>query len=166
MRLFVRFPVGIAFGIALAAAGCFKPSVKNGGFACDDNNPWCPVGFYCVNGVCVTNPNRPLPPGGGMRDFSVDPGHSDEKDMSQPPTSTGGDMASSTVEDMAQPPPPPDMVTVNTCAHDKCKRGPGLDPSCDPCVKKICSGDSYCCDVAWDVFCVNYVSNVCGQSCP
>jgi len=39
--------------LALSVAGCFKPDVKNGGFACSmTDNPPCPEGFHCVNGLC------------------------------------------------------------------------------------------------------------------
>lgn len=38
-------------------AGCFHPDVKNGGFACSmTDDPPCPQGFFCVNGLCEDHP--------------------------------------------------------------------------------------------------------------
>ncbi len=45
-----------SLGLALSA-GCFKPDVKNGGFACSmTDNPPCPQGFFCVGGLCEDHP--------------------------------------------------------------------------------------------------------------
>ncbi len=44
----------LALGLA---SGCYNPQVKNGGFACSmTDNPPCPEGFYCVNGLCEDHP--------------------------------------------------------------------------------------------------------------
>jgi len=49
--------VACALGVGLLVAGCYSPQVKNGGFACiATDDPPCPKGFYCVNGLCVDNP--------------------------------------------------------------------------------------------------------------
>src|SRR5262249_10258973 len=52
------------------------------------------------------------------------------------------------------------------CAHDKCYAGPVLDPTCDPCVAKICAQSPYCCNNKWDNVCVDKIKTVCGESCP
>ena len=44
-------------GLALGVSGCFSPDVKNGGFACSmTDDPPCPAGFFCVNGLCQDHP--------------------------------------------------------------------------------------------------------------
>jgi hypothetical protein len=48
-----------------------------------------------------------------------------------------------------------------TCAHSYCTTGGPLSSSCDPCVKKVCDGDAYCCGKAWDGTCVAAVASVC-----
>jgi len=53
----------------------------------------------------------------------------------------------------------------STCAHPICSTGGPLTASCDACAAKICSVDSYCCNVAWDGICVGEVQSVCAQSC-
>ncbi len=41
----------------LGLVGCYNPSVKDGGFLCSpSDNPPCPSGFSCVDGVCVNHP--------------------------------------------------------------------------------------------------------------
>jgi hypothetical protein len=53
------------------------------------------------------------------------------------------------------------------CAHDKCVTGGKLSADCaDPCVAKICAADPYCCNTAWDSYCVNAVEPICGATCP
>jgi hypothetical protein len=108
--------LGLAAG---AADGCFKPDVKNGGFACSmTDDPPCPSAFFCVNGLCQDHP-----------------GVSSDVDLS---TGTGGNGGgggggggSSTV-DMAHASPDlasTDMATAPTC-------GMQADP---------CSNNSDCC---------------------
>ncbi len=47
-----------SLGLALSG-GCFKPDVKNGGFACSmTDDPPCPSGFFCVNGLCEDHPGN------------------------------------------------------------------------------------------------------------
>lgn len=36
-----------------------------------------------------------------------------------------------------------------SCSHHKCAIGGGLNPECDPCVKKICAADPSCCNTAF-----------------
>jgi len=44
-------------GLTVGLAGCFKPDVKNGGFACSmTDDPPCPQGFFCVAGLCQDHP--------------------------------------------------------------------------------------------------------------
>jgi hypothetical protein len=149
--------------IAVAsAASCFQPNVKNRGFACDGNYPGaCPSGFTCINHFCDDGsgggPSADLAAGNGS-----DGGGGDGGGMM--------DMAQTTPLDFAQPPaapdlaqPPPDLAT--TCVHDKCATGAPLDPTCDPCVNMVCSGDPYCCNIAWDVDCKAQVNSVCGVTC-
>jgi hypothetical protein len=163
--------------LALAlSAGCFNPRIQSGGFACDPSLPQpCPVGFRCVDHLCVDHAG--LPGTGGN-------GPSDTHDLGGADASAGGgaDMAapgaadmSHPVADMAKPPadmtqpPPPDMAKPVTCAHDKCTTGDPLKKSCDPCVTQICAADSACCSstlFGWDDICVEEVSSVCGLSCP
>ena len=90
----------LGLGLGLTGGGCFHPDVKNGGFACSQtDNPPCPSGFFCVNGLCEDHPGS-----GGEVDLSTGPGGnggggggSVSTDMAHPTQ----DMAGS---DMAQPP--------------------------------------------------------------
>jgi hypothetical protein len=47
------------------------------------------------------------------------------------------------------------------CAHSYCVTGVALAPTCDPCVKKICEVDSFCCTNSWDSICVAEVTSIC-----
>jgi len=58
------------------------------------------------------------------------------------------------------PPPPPPM-----CEHPICQTGSKLESTCDPCVTKICTQDSFCCASSWDSLCVGEVKSICGQTC-
>jgi hypothetical protein len=53
---------------------------------------------------------------------------------------------------------------VGPCSHDLCTTGPALNFGCDACVASICQFDQFCCNVEWDLFCVDEVSSICGQS--
>jgi hypothetical protein len=56
---FVRWTVLAAclLSLGLLVGGCYNPQVKNGGFACSmTDNPPCPHGFFCVNGLCENQP--------------------------------------------------------------------------------------------------------------
>jgi hypothetical protein len=47
----------VVIGGAVGAAGCFSPDIKSGGFTCvATDDPPCPSGFFCVNGLCVDTP--------------------------------------------------------------------------------------------------------------
>ena len=47
------------------------------------------------------------------------------------------------------------------CAHSYCAAGVALQNLCDPCVKRICELDSFCCTNQWDVNCVAETHSVC-----
>src|SRR5262249_3686505 len=51
---------------------------------------------------------------------------------------------------------------AGSCAHDPCATGTKLTSSCNSCVQKICSSDSFCCNNKWDQQCVNEVASICG----
>jgi hypothetical protein len=53
------------------------------------------------------------------------------------------------------------------CAHSPCKTGGVLVPGCGPdaCVAWICSADSFCCNIAWDDWCVHEVGSICQRRC-
>ncbi len=55
------------------------------------------------------------------------------------------------------------------CAHSFCQTGAASQPlvrSCDPCVKKVCEADPFCCNTDWDNFCVQAVPTQCNITCP
>jgi hypothetical protein len=53
--------------------------------------------------------------------------------------------------------PPP----ADGCSHGLCDQGAVLSPTCDACTAAICAVDPYCCNVAWDGWCVGEVSSTC-----
>jgi hypothetical protein len=55
-----------ACGFVLAVS-CYSPSIKNKGYACSEESPSCPAGFYCVDGLCQDTPGSGL----GEKDMSV-----------------------------------------------------------------------------------------------
>jgi len=54
---------------------------------------------------------------------------------------------------------------AGACAHPICSTGGALASTCDPCAKKICASDAFCCSSSWDKACVGEVASICGQSC-
>jgi hypothetical protein len=162
----VKYPVFALLGIGLVGSGCFNPHIKEGGFACSGaQDGQCPTGYFCINKICVSNPNAAPGPGvgggGGVTvDMSIAPDLAMSPQMSMPDLSRPGvavDMARPVVvADMARP--PADMAKpVNTCSHGICKTGAALDPTCDPCVNTVCNSDATCCDSTfglWDSICV------------
>jgi hypothetical protein len=49
-------------------------------------------------------------------------------------------------------------ISAGYCAHPQCVTGTAMNPSCDPVVGTVCSGDAYCCGAwggHWDSICVN-----------
>lgn len=54
---------------------------------------------------------------------------------------------------------------LTTCAHDLCVTGGPLDAGCSDCVAAVCAMDSFCCNVAWDAFCVLEAQTTCGTTC-
>lgn len=120
--------------LGLAVAGCFGPHIANGGFTCSPtDNPPCPSGFYCVDGLCL---DHPAPPGSGGNGTGGN--------------GTGGDLATPAPEDLAMPathdlasapadmsmppdltPPPPDLACLPfkyDCDYD------------DTCCSECCAG--------------------------
>lgn len=53
------------------------------------------------------------------------------------------------------------------CTHSVCDLGQALDPSCDPCVPKVCERDSACCSGSgnWEGYCIYLAQTVCGATC-
>jgi hypothetical protein len=45
-------------------------------------------------------------------------------------------------------------VAPPACAQDACEIGDVMDPTCDSCVAAVCEADAYCCEVAYDEYCV------------
>jgi len=45
-------------------------------------------------------------------------------------------------------------VDPPACSHDACEVGELMAPTCDSCVAAICDADAYCCEVAYDEYCV------------
>jgi hypothetical protein len=56
------------------------------------------------------------------------------------------------------PPPPP-------CPHSVCAEGVALGPQCGACVVQVCGVDPFCCQSAWDAFCVAEAEQLCGVDC-
>ena len=80
-----------SLGLALSG-GCFKPDVKNGGFACSmTDDPPCPQGFFCVAGLCQDHP------GNGTSDVDLSTGTGGNGGGG------GGGGGGSTSTDMAHP---------------------------------------------------------------
>ena len=160
----------------VVAAGCFNPSIKNGGFLCSGpQDGQCPAGYYCVGGVCLDSPN-----GGGGGNGGSGPTH---YDMTPIPTGDLSavvvDMTMSAPDDMALTSSMPDMArprmdmassTGNNCAHSYCTVGAKLNASCDPCVATICSQSNWptCCNNSWTSKCVGDVNTLCSAPahCP
>jgi hypothetical protein len=121
MRFEVLWVVGLAF-----IAGCYQPTVANGGYACSTEHPECPSGFTCVAQRCVKSGEAP-PPGA---DLSSGVGGVGGPDMTMS-SGPGADMTTnSSSPDMAKPPMSPDMATpIPQC----------LDPGA------VCMNASDCC---------------------
>lgn len=51
------------------------------------------------------------------------------------------------------------------CEHPICADGPALNGACDPCAQAVCAVDTYCCETAWDGYCVGEVETICGVTC-
>jgi len=48
----VRLAARLLLGIALAGAGCYKPTIASGQLRRDTNGGACPQGFRCMQGAC------------------------------------------------------------------------------------------------------------------
>jgi hypothetical protein len=115
--------------LALALVGCYAPSIRNQGYACDPTEEYsCPVGYRCIDGLCDDGS------GGHPR---MDPPAADDMAMT---TSGDDDMASKAPADqatavgadMAQSPP------------DMAQAPPDMAQSCTP-LGGACVNDSDCC---------------------
>ncbi len=107
-----------------AVTGCYSPKVQSGGFACSvTDDPPCPSGFFCVNGLCLDHPGS----GGGGGVGGGGGGTVYDLAMSTMP----GDMSMATGGDMAQA--PGDMAHVSS---DMACFGFGYG----------CNGDQTCCN--------------------
>jgi hypothetical protein len=128
-------------------AGCFNPTVEDGGFSCDPNDvPPCPTGLFCVGGICRKSP------GGATGDLAI---------------STTGDMAiAGAPADMSHAASSDMANGGGTCTHDLCTTGSKLTSGCDSCVSQICGQDSYCCTTKWSAQCVQEVASICHRTCP
>ncbi|WP_394848089.1 S53 family peptidase [Pendulispora brunnea] len=58
-----------------------------------------------------------------------------------------------------------DSGSGGTCAHNVCSTGAKLTKSCSACATAVCNNDSYCCNTAWDNYCVSEVADYCDQTC-
>jgi len=64
-----------------------------------------------------------------------------------------------------------DHCEAADCGHGLCEEGDKLVASCQDqslpgdCAAQVCDEDSFCCDVAWNQFCVEKVVSVCGLTC-
>ena len=47
------------------------------------------------------------------------------------------------------------------CTHSYCTAGAALTALCDPCVKRVCASDSFCCTNSWDGACVGETHSIC-----
>jgi hypothetical protein len=102
---------GLVVAAALTLAGCYKPSVTDGGFACAATGVRCPDGYACAaDNHCWINPSSVTGQDGGTD--------------TKPPTDGGaGDTA------MCSMPP------VNAL----CDQGPAAGEACSPACQKGCS---------------------------
>lgn len=53
-------------------------------------------------------------------------------------------------------------ISANFCAHPQCVTGTALNPTCDPVVATVCSGDGFCCGASgghWDQLCANELAS-------
>jgi hypothetical protein len=60
---------------------------------------------------------------------------------------------------------PEDCGTCPACPHDVCDEGVALPFGCNSCTPNVCKVDSFCCEVAWDSFCVALVPQHCARPC-
>jgi hypothetical protein len=100
----VRWIVIAACVFGLSSSGCFNPKVKPGGFSCSstDSDP-CPLGFFCVGGLCQATADGGVAVGGnGGPDLAM----TSAGDMSG--AASLRDMTSTSTSDLT---PPGDMTT-------------------------------------------------------
>lgn len=165
MNAFRNVCILVLIACCAAIGGCFRPTIENGGFACDPTLvPACPSGFFCVAGRCRSSPNA-AGGGGGSAGDGGGPGGGGAAGGG------GGDSGSLDLalggpSDMSHAKAPPDLASGGSCAHDICTSGTKLIDGCDACVTQICTQDSYCCNTKWSSQCVTEVGTICNQTCP
>jgi hypothetical protein len=83
-------------------------------------------------------------------------------------TSISGDGAALAVnEDVVCPAGAEFFASVSwNLEHNKCTAGEPRDRSFDACVRAVCQGDSFCCDIQWDGVCVDEAKQWCHMTCP
>ncbi|MGZ3428186.1 MAG: hypothetical protein ACXVCV_16140, partial [Polyangia bacterium] len=120
----VRWSVLAACLLCLGlVSGCYSPQVKNGGFACSmTDDPPCPNGFFCVNGLCQDHPGM----SSGDVDLSTGTGGNGG--------GGGGGGGGSTMADMAHA--AADLASTDMAQAPMC--GAQLDP---------CTNNSDCCNM-------------------
>jgi hypothetical protein len=114
-----------------AVTGCYSPKVQSGGFACSaTDDPPCPSGFFCVNGLCIDHPGS----GGGGGGGTV-------VDMTM---SIGGDMSMS-MADMAPGSGDMSMMSTDMAGCFDFGHGCNFDQTCcTQCCAKGCTALGYC----------------------
>ncbi|WP_428267600.1 hypothetical protein [Haliangium sp.] len=58
-----------------------------------------------------------------------------------------------------------DCGECEPCSHDLCEPGEPLESTCDECAQTVCDADPFCCEFAWDEFCVQEAIGFCGLEC-
>lgn len=131
----MRLAVFALLASVFAVTGCYNPKVQSGGFACSaTDDPPCPSGFFCVNGLCIDHPG-----GGGGGGVGGGGGTVADLAMSMPADmsmATSGDLAMASA-DLAMA--PADMSCFGF-GH-----GCSFDPTCcSECCAGGCTAFGYC----------------------
>jgi hypothetical protein len=126
----------VIFALVLVS-GCYAPSVRNDGYACDPTaDKPCPDGFRCIDGVCDDGsgggPRTTPVPGADLAMMSVD----QDMAMSGQP---GDDLATKPAADLAQTP-----ADLAQTPPDLAQTPPDLAQACVP-LGGACQQDADCC---------------------
>jgi hypothetical protein len=119
--------------LVFAVTGCYSPKVQSGGFACSaTDDPPCPNGFFCVNGLCIDHPGSGGGGGGGggiVEDLAM---------------SMGGDMSMASGGDMAHGPGDMSMMSTDMACFGF-GHGCSFDATCcAQCCAGGCTALGYC----------------------
>jgi hypothetical protein len=116
----------------IAAAGCYRPSITDGGLLCAATNPACPDGYSCVDGRCHRQTQG---------DASVAPDTTGDRPVNPDAT---GDADAGATKDTG-----PDLtidadaaMCVARQALDGCTPQTGV--ACDPVCQTVCCTDEKC----------------------